>query len=126
ARTHVSKASAAPCADVTMADGDSLRLGAIVLEVLSTPGHTEGCLSYRAGENGVFDRVFTGDALLIRGCGRTDFQGGSATLLYHSVRTKLFTLSDTTLVYPAHDYSGRTVSTIGEEKRHNPRLSERM
>jgi sulfur dioxygenase len=68
------------------------------------------------------DRVFTGDTLMIRGCGRTDFQEGSAKALFHSVREKLFSLPDSTLVYPAHDYKGRTCSSIGEEKKHNPRL----
>lgn len=71
------------------------------------------------------DRVLTGDALLIRGCGRTDFQNGNATALYESVTRKLFSLADDILVYPAHDYHGRTVSTIGEEKQLNPRFKQR-
>jgi sulfur dioxygenase len=90
--------------------------------VLATPGHTSDCLSLVVGARGVYDRVLTGDALLIRGCGRTDFQNGDAGTLYDSVMHKLFTLPDATLVYPGHDYRGMSVSTIGEEKRHNPRL----
>lgn len=98
--------------------GDRIKIGdAIEVQVIATPGHTVGCLSYFMG-----DRVFTGDALLYRGCGRTDFQGGSSTKLFHSVRDRLFTLPDETLVFPAHDYKGHTVSTIGEEKSFNPRL----
>lgn len=124
ARTHVSKDGGAPCADVSIAEGDIVRLGAIELRVIATPGHTEGCVSYHIGENGLFDRVLTGDALLVRGCGRTDFQGGSSKVLYDSVRTKLFALDEATLVYPAHDYRGFNVSTIREEKRHNPRLGD--
>jgi sulfur dioxygenase len=87
--------------------------------VRATPGHTAGCVSY------VFDdKVFTGDALLIRGCGRTDFQEGSSETLYHAVHSQIFTLPDDTVVYPAHDYKGHRSSTVGEEKRLNPRLSK--
>ena len=86
---------------------------------LHTPGHTAGHFSY------VFnDRVFTGDALLIEGCGRTDFQQGSADALYRSVKEKLFCLPDDTIIYPAHDYKGRYVSTIAQEKKRNPRLGQ--
>jgi sulfur dioxygenase len=122
ARTHVSKKGGAPCADVELSDGDVIRVGAIEVRALATPGHTGGCLSYLVGEGGKVDRVLTGDALLVRGCGRTDFQEGDAGTLYDSVTTRLFTLGDEVLVYPAHDYKGFAVSTIGEEKRHNPRL----
>lgn len=108
-------------ADVHIKHGDVISFGAdsnvINLEVRATPGHTDGCVSYVCD-----NMVFTGDALLIRGCGRTDFQGGSSEKLYDSVRTQLFELPDETLVYPAHDYKGRMVSTIGEEKELNPRL----
>lgn len=107
----------APCADVPLGDGDEVRVGGIELRVLATPGHTNGCVSYL-----LQDRVLTGDALFVRGCGRTDFQEGDAGTLWDSVHEKLFALPDATLVYPAHDYRGMTVSTIGEEKRHNPRL----
>lgn len=103
--------------DVEVVDGDELKLGAYVIKALTTPGHTSGCASYY-----VDGMVFTGDALLIHGCGRTDFQAGSADVLYDSINQKLFTLPDKTIVYPAHDYNGRPWSTIGEEKRWNPRV----
>jgi glyoxylase-like metal-dependent hydrolase (beta-lactamase superfamily II) len=122
--THVAREGGAPCADDALDGGDVVRVGAIEFRALATPGHTGGCMSYLVGEGGLFDRVLTGDALLIRGCGRTDFQGGDARTLYRSVRSALFTLDDATLVYPAHDYRGMTLSTIGEEKRHNPRLKD--
>jgi len=105
------------CADVGMEEGRPLSVGSITLEGLHTPGHTDGHFSYVVGE-----RVFTGDALLIDGCGRTDFQNGDADALYASVTQKLFTLPDETLVYPAHDYAGRRVSSIAQEKVRNPRL----
>jgi len=108
----------ADCADRKVEDGDFLVLGDDVIRVLATPGHTPGCVSYRW-----HDRVFTGDALLIGGCGRTDFQGGDAGKLYDSITQKLFTLPEETLVYPGHDYRGRWVSCIAEEKRSNPRLA---
>jgi len=95
--------------------------GRRALKVLATPGHTEGCVSYLDESIGA---VFTGDALLIGGCGRTDFQQGSASKLYESVHTKLFTLPGSTLVLPAHDYKGRCYSTIATEKATNPRLTK--
>jgi len=118
-RSVLSKQAGAECADVLVDDGDVVRVGALELEVRLTPGHTRGCASYvdHAGE-----RVFTGDTLLVRGCGRTDFQQGDAATLYRSVTQKLFTLPDRFAVYPGHDYRGRTRSSIGEEKAHNPRL----
>ena len=122
ARTHVARQDGPECADVPLVDGDVVRVGDVELVVLETPGHTSGCVSYLVGEGGIFDRVLTGDTLFIRGCGRTDFQGGDAGRLFDSVTKKLFTLSDDTWVYPGHDYRGLTVSTIGEEKRVNPRL----
>lgn len=103
--------------DLPVKDGDKLQLGRYTVDVIATPGHTSGCTSYY-----IDGMVFTGDALLIRGCGRTDFQQGDAKVLYDTVTGKLFTLPDETLVYPAHDYNGRTSSTIAEEKRWNPRL----
>jgi len=106
------------CADLSLKDGDELTFGKYTLKVLETPGHTPGCISFY-----VDGMVFSGDALLIRGCGRTDFPGGNANDLYHSINDKLMTLPDDTLVYPGHDYSGKMVSTIGEEKKHNPRLA---
>ena len=122
--THVAREGGAPCADDALEGGSVVRFGAIELRALATPGHTGGCMSYLVGEDGRFDRVLTGDALLIRGCGRTDFQEGSAPTLYRSVREVLFALDDATLVYPGHDYRGMTVSTIGEERRHTPRLKD--
>ena len=106
-----------PCADVGIEEGKPFQVGGIVLQPLHTPGHTDGHFAYVFG-----DRVFTGDALLIEGCGRTDFQNGDADALYKSVREKLFTLPDDYLVYPAHDYKDRRVSTIAQEKKRNPRL----
>src|ERR1700734_460358 len=100
-----------------IADGDKLGVEGLSLDVLYTPGHTDDSYSFHFG-----DRVFTGDTLLIRGTGRTDFQNGDARAQYDSIFNKLLKLPDATQVYPAHDYKGDTVSTIGEEKRHNPRL----
>jgi len=98
-------------------EGDKLTIEGISLDVLYTPGHTDDSYSFLMG-----DRVFTGDTLLIRGTGRTDFQNGSAKAQYESLFGKLLKLPEETMVYPAHDYKGDTVSTIGEEKRYNPRL----
>ena len=105
------------CADCHIQDGEILSLGQLTIKAIATPGHTNSHMAYQIGK-----RVFTGDALLIRGCGRTDFQSGDAGTLFDSVTQKLFTLPDETLVYPAHDYRGHTVSTIGEEKLYNPRF----
>lgn len=108
-----------PCADINLEEGKRFQVGGIILNPLHTPGHTAGHFAY------VFnDRVFTGDALLIEGCGRTDFQQGDADALYDSVTKKLFALPDDTLVYPAHDYKDRCVSTIAQEKKRNPRLGQ--
>ena len=107
----------AACADLLLKGGDELKVGNLLIQVLYTPGHTAGDVSYLAG-----DRVFTGDALLIGGCGRTDFQEGSADRLFDSIHSHLFTLPGETLVYPGHDYKGRTVSTIAEERTSNARL----
>lgn len=106
-----------PCVDVGVEEGVPLRIGSIVIHPLHTPGHTDGHHAYLLN-----DRVFTGDVLLIDGCGRTDFQNGDAETLYASVQNKLFSLSDETLVYPAHDYQGRRVTSIAQEKKRNPRL----
>lgn len=106
-----------PCADVNLEEGKPFQVGGIALNPLHTPGHTSGHFAYISSE-----RIFTGDALLIEGCGRTDFQQGDADALYKSVREKLFALPDDTLIYPAHDYNDRHVSTIAQEKKHNPRL----
>jgi sulfur dioxygenase len=114
----IAKSSGAS-ADVHIEPGDRIVFGHRYLEVRSTPGHTSGCLSYVADDQSF---VLTGDALLIQGCGRTDFQGGCASTLYDSIHLQLFTLPSDTIVYPAHDYSGRHNSTIGYEKETNPRL----
>eukprot|EP00884_Botryococcus_braunii_P000944 jgi/Botrbrau1/10850/Bobra.0025s0028.1 len=116
-------AAAKAKADVLYEPGDIIKAGAVELKVLATPGHTDGCLCYYTTAGGV-GRVFTGDAVLIRGCGRTDFQGGDAGKLYDSVHGEVFTLPDDTLLYPAHDYKGFTSSSVGEEKRVNPRLTK--
>ncbi len=110
----------APCVDLALGDGDRIRIGAFELRVLATPGHTNDSVSFV-----VDGRVFTGDALLIRGAGRTDFQNGDAGQLYDSLTKVLFALPDETRVYPAHDYRGLTSSTIGEEKRFNARVAGR-
>lgn len=112
-----SRCNALP-ADLQLQHGDQLSLGHHIIHVLATPGHTTGSVSYL-----VDGRVFTGDSLLINGCGRTDFQGGDAGTLYDSITQKLFTLQDETLVYPGHDYQGYRVSAIGQEKAINPRLA---
>lgn len=109
------------CADVGVVEGTPLRIGRIELHALHTPGHTDGHHAYRVTDAGT-DRIFTGDALLIDGCGRTDFQNGDAAALYRSVHDKLFTLPDDCLVFPAHDYQQRRVSSIAQEKARNPRL----
>ena len=101
------------CADIMVGEGHILPIGEHEIVAMETPGHTPGCMSYL-----VDNKVFTGDSLLIRSTGRCDFQGGTASTLYHSIH-KLFTLPDSTLVHPGHDYNGFTVSTIGEEKEFN-------
>lgn len=116
--TVVGGVGGAACTDLQARHGDEVRVGQLVFQVLATPGHTDDSVSYLLG-----DRVFTGDALLVRGNGRTDFQNGNAGQLYDSITRVLFSLPDETLVYPAHDYMGRTVTSIAEEKRHNPRLA---
>ncbi len=106
------------CADHALKDSDEIHFGRHTLRVMTTPGHTDSCLSFH-----VDNRVFSGDALFIRGTGRTDFQQGDAGLLYDSISNKLFTLPDDTVVYPGHDYRGNTVTTIAEEKQFNPRMN---
>lgn len=112
-------AESVPCADTNLEEGKPFQVGGINLKPLHTPGHTSGHFAYALA-----DRVFTGDALLIEGCGRTDFQQGDSEALYRSIQEKLFTLPDDTLVYPAHDYKDRFVSTILQEKKRNPRLGQ--
>jgi glyoxylase-like metal-dependent hydrolase (beta-lactamase superfamily II)/rhodanese-related sulfurtransferase len=123
-RTHcvtiMGEQSKADVVAMRVADGDRVTIEGLSLDVMYTPGHTDDSYSYLMG-----DRVFTGDTLLIRGTGRTDFQNGSARAQYDSIFGRLLTLPDETMVFPAHDYKGDTVSTIGEEKRFNPRLQVR-
>ena len=99
-------------ADRLLADGETLMFGQQQLRALATPGHTDGCTTYACA-----DMLFTGDTLLVRGCGRTDFQEGSAATLYDSVQQKIFSLPDSTHIYPGHDYKGYTVTTVSEEKK---------
>ena len=123
-RTHcvtiMGEQSKADVVAMRVADGDKVMIEGLSLDVMYTPGHTDDSYSYLMG-----DRVFTGDTLLIRGTGRTDFQNGSARAQYESIFGRLLRLPDETMVFPAHDYKGDTVSTIGEEKRFNPRLQVR-
>ena len=115
----VSSESAVDTADLKVGDGDAIQFGLQVLEVRATPGHTGSCVSFVSATQ---PKVFTGDALFIRGCGRTDFQEGDSRTLFRSVRDKIFSLPDETEVYPGHDYKGRTMSTVREERLYNPRL----
>lgn len=109
------------CADVTVSEVKPLGIGNLTLQPLFTPGHTDAHHSYLIDLPGSL-RVFTGDALLIDGCGRTDFQDGDAAALYRSIHEKIFTLPGDTLVYPAHDYHHRHASTVTQERERNPRL----
>ncbi|KQS62882.1 persulfide dioxygenase ETHE1, mitochondrial [Drosophila erecta] len=108
-------------ADRHLQEGDRIDFGTHVIDVLATPGHTNGCMSYVIKDQGC---VFTGDTLLIRGCGRTDFQEGCPRNLYENVHSKIFTLPENFRIYPAHDYKGQMESSVWEEKRYNPRLTK--
>lgn len=110
-----------PCADIGIREGEVFRIGRLELYPLFTPGHTSHHHAYLI-DNGTQQMLFSGDALLIDACGRTDFQSGDAATLYRSIQEKFFTLPDATLVYPCHDYEGRYVSSIAQEKTRNPRL----
>lgn len=118
AKTAVSKDCGAETADIQLKDNDVITFGDEQIKVIATPGHTAGSVSFLWK-----DRLFTGDSLMINGCGRTDFQSGDAGILYDSITARLFTLADETLVYPGHDYNGRRVSCIAQEKLINPRLA---
>jgi glyoxylase-like metal-dependent hydrolase (beta-lactamase superfamily II) len=118
ALTAVASACGAQTADLQLKDGDEIKFAQEVIKVIATPGHTPGSTSFLWR-----DRLFTGDTLLINGCGRTDFQGGSAEMQYNSIVNKLFTLPDETLIYPGHDYNGRCVSSVAQEKAINPRIA---
>lgn len=119
-RIGYAAASGVTGADLLLEHGDAVRFGRQALEVRATPGHTAGCVTYVTADRA---QAFTGDALLIRGCGRTDFQQGDARTLYRSVHDQILSLPDNTWLYPGHDYKGRTVTTVAEEKRYNPRLT---
>ena len=114
----IENTSAEACADIMAGEGHVLPIGKHEITAIETPGHTIGCMSFL-----VDNKLFTGDSLFIRSTGRCDFQGGSASTLYHSIQ-KLFALPDSTIVYPGHDYNGFTVSTIGEEKKFNTLVRE--
>jgi glyoxylase-like metal-dependent hydrolase (beta-lactamase superfamily II)/rhodanese-related sulfurtransferase len=120
-RIAVSGSSGAEGADRYLKDGDTLSFGKRSVEARSTPGHTGGCMTYVLDDRSM---AFTGDALLIRGCGRTDFQQGDPRALFRSVRERIFPLPERCTLFPGHDYRGLTATSVGEEKRHNPRLAE--
>lgn len=115
----ISAASGAEGADRYLAHGDRIKFGNRYLETRSTPGHTHGCVTYVLDDESL---AFTGDCLLIRGSGRTDFQQGDPRAMYRSVRSQILTLPPSCLLYPAHDYRGLTVTSVAEERRFNPRL----
>ena len=119
AKIAISAASGAQGADIQLADGDRVGFGGRHVVALATPGHTAGCMTFVLDDESM---AFTGDALLIRGCGRTDFQQGSAHNLYQSIKTRIFTLPDDCLLWPGHDYRGLTCTSVAEERAHNPRL----
>ena len=116
-KSVVHRDAGAMCGDLLVTDGVHIIVGTIDLEVRYTPGHTNGCISFFAG-----DRIFTGDSLLIGGCGRTDFQQGNFGQLFDSIQNQIFSLPDEVIVYPGHDYNGNTQSTVGEERKNNKRL----
>jgi glyoxylase-like metal-dependent hydrolase (beta-lactamase superfamily II)/rhodanese-related sulfurtransferase len=120
-RIGTSASSGADGGDVYVKPGEKLAFGGRHLEARATPGHTGGCTTYVLDDRTM---AFTGDTLFIRGCGRTDFQQGDAHSLFRSVREQIFSLPDDCLIYPGHDYRGLTVTSVGEEKRYNPRLAE--
>nr|WP_294840035.1 MBL fold metallo-hydrolase [uncultured Methylotenera sp.] len=120
AKTGVSQGCGAEAADIQLQDNDIITFGNESITVIATPGHTIGSVSFKWQ-----DRVFTGDSLLINGCGRTDFQNGDAGKLYDCITTRLFTLADETLVYPGHDYNSKRVSSIAQEKLSNQRLANK-
>lgn len=118
-RIGVSRSSGAEGADRYLADGERVEFGTRYLEIRATPGHTKGCVSYVLDDHSM---AFTGDCLLIRGCGRTDFQEGDSHALYRSVHERILSLPDFCLLYPGHDYRGLTATSVAEERRFNPRL----
>ncbi len=119
----LSKQAGVEAADLKLAHGDRIPFGGRYVEARATPGHTNGCMTFVLDDKSM---AFTGDALLIRGCGRTDFQQGSARSLFRSVREQIFTLPPTCTIYPGHDYTGSTASSVREETEHNPRLGKNI
>lgn len=119
-KTLMGEYTEAECVSEKIKDDEIVEIGEIQIKALYTPGHTNESFSFYTQ-----NMIFTGDILLIRGSGRTDFQGGDAGKSWDSIQQKLFTLPDMTLVYPGHDYKGWTASSIGEEKKHNPRLADK-
>ena len=117
AQVGLSHAVDVPTVDIELKDGVELSLGDKKITVLETPGHTNTCVTFKF-EN----MIFTGDTLLVRACGRTDFQQGSSQKLYDSIHEKLFTLPDETVIYPGHDYKGNTSTSVEQEKKFNPRV----
>ena len=120
-KSVVHRDAGAMCGDLLVTDGVHLIVGTLDLEVRYTPGHTNGCISFFAG-----DRIFTGDSLLIGGCGRTDFQSGDSGQLFDSIHAKIFSLADDVIIYPGHDYNGNTQSTVGNERKNNRRLGNNV
>jgi glyoxylase-like metal-dependent hydrolase (beta-lactamase superfamily II) len=119
AQTAISQLANVPCVDWPLQDGDELKFGHFSLKAIATPGHTNSCMSFY-----IEGMIFTGDVLLINGCGRTDFQQGDSQKMYESITQKIFTLPIDTKVYPGHDYKGLTYSTIAREKKFNPRVGD--
>ena len=122
-RIAISEKSGAQGADIYFSDGDRLDFGARYVTALATPGHTSGCTTFVLDDRSM---AFTGDCVLIRGCGRTDFQQGDPADMYHSVHDRIFSLPDECLLYPGHDYHGSTVTSVAEEKLYNPRLGSEV
>ena len=123
AQIVISKHSGVDYADCYVGQNDQIKFGSRYVTVRETPGHTDGCVTYVLDDE---TKAFTGDCLLIRGCGRTDFQQGETNNLYKSVHEQIFSLPDTTLLYPAHDYKGLTVTSVSEERKYNPRLGGKL
>ena len=119
AEIAIAAAAGADNADIALKDGDALAFGDCSLRATATPGHTSGCMTFVTNDQSM---AFTGDCLLIRAAGRTDFQAGDVATMWQSIVEKIFTLPDACLIYPAHDYMGRTASTVAEEKKFNPRI----
>ncbi len=120
--TYIGNVGDIDCADNGLSDGLVISLGVYQLNAIYTPGHTDDSYSFLVQDDQL-RYLFTGDTLLIRGSGRTDFQNGNPKDLYHSLHKKIMTLPEDTIVYPGHDYNGKSQSTVGEEKKHNPRIN---